>query len=156
MSTIKFNHTKTSFSEALGLDDNDICQLAKTMSGMMKDVCKNNTSKSEIAELIAKTCSFTEILILATEGFQAKMDDVTNHFKEVIEDKDLANEKDIKEFERKLKSKMSDIKTPIKMIEVDPTDINGSLDRAGIPDDIKAELKLQILKVMRDRLSDQE
>ena len=156
MSTIKFDHSKESFHEALGLDDNDTMDLARTMARMMEHAAKHHPSKSEIAELIAKTCSFTEILMLATDGFRAKMDEAVDHFKEVMEDPELANEEDMDEFVKKLKSKVKDGRASIQKIEIDPTDIDGSLDRAGVPDDLKAELKSRILKEMKDRLKDQE
>lgn len=156
MSTIKFDHSKDSFPEALGLDDNDTMQLAKTMATMMEHAVKTGPSKSEIAELIAKTCSFTEILILATDGFKFKMHEAVDHFKEAMDDADLANEEDMDEFLKKLKAKMKDGRASVHKIEIDPSDIDGSLDRAGVPNDLRSELKARILKEMRDRLRDQE
>lgn len=155
MSTIKFDHSKKSFPEALGLNEEDVEQLAKTMARMMEHAAKNDISQSEKAEMIAKTCSFTEILMMATDGFDAKMQQAVDHFKGILGD-DLSDEDDIEEFERKLKERFGGVKSSIRKIEIDPTDIDGSLDRAGVPDDLKSELKLRILKEMRDRLSDQE
>ncbi len=116
MSTIKFDHTKESFPEALGLDSHDVDQLAQSLATTMEYVVKNKPSRSEIAEVIANTFSFTEILMLATDGLHAKLEEAI----------------------------------------IDPTDIDGSLDRANVPDEIRAEIKLRILKEMRDKLRDQE
>lgn len=156
MSTIKFDHSKNSFPEALGLDDNDTMELAKSMATMMEYVAKTKPPKSEIAELIAKTCSFTEILMLATDGFEAKMDDALLHFKDMIGDEDLSDKTDMIKLLKKLKAKVEKGKASIMKLEIDPSDIDGSLDRADVPEELRGELKARILKEMRDRLSDQE
>jgi phage terminase large subunit-like protein len=44
----------------------------------------------------------------------------------------------------------------VRSIVIDPSDIDGSLEAAGVPDELKSELKKRILQEMKDRLSDQE
>lgn len=158
MSTIKFDHTQNSFPKALGLDENDIDQLARTNATMMQHVVEHKPSRSEIAEMIAKTFSFTEIIMLATDGFHAKLEEALTEFKSLVDDVDLSKINSTEELQDALRSKLSTWKPggSIQKLEIDPTDVDGSLNRAGIPDDLKAELKARILEEMKNRIKDQE
>jgi hypothetical protein len=160
MSTIKFDHSKTHFHEALGMDEDDHQLLIRSLADMSTYLVKKEPNKSEMAELLAQTLSYRELLYLATEGLEMKTKDALNaygNFQKIVEERGL--ERDSDEFTDAMHEAIGNTKSSsssIKSIAIDPTDIDGSLDRYDLPDEIKAELKKHILQEMKDRLNDQE
>jgi hypothetical protein len=164
MSTIKFDHSKNHFHQALGMDDADHELLVKSLADMSSYLLKKEPTKSEMAEIIANTLSYRELLYLATEGLEMKTKDaldVYSDFQKIVDKRGI--ERDSDEFTEAMHEAIKKSKTAspfssssIKSIAIDPTDIDGSLDKYDLPDEIRAELKLRILQEMRDRLRDQE
>jgi len=164
MSTIKFDHSKNHFHEALGMDNDDHQLLVKSLADMSTYLLKKEPTKSEMAELLANTLSYRELLYLATEGLEMKTKDaldVYGDFQKMVDERGLERDSDefteaMHEAVKKSKSASPFSSSSIKSIAIDPTDIDGSLDKYDLPDEIKSELKKRILQEMKDRLSDQE
>lgn len=166
MSTIKFDHSKKSFHEAIGIDEEQSNMLNKTLAEISTLIVKreranNSMKQSEVAEILANTLSYTELLSLATHGLSDRTQEAISEFENVLK---LATEKGVDFADRKaMTDVMHDVlenrkesSSSIRSIAIDPTDIDGSLDKYDLPDEIKSELKKRILQEMKDRLSDQE
>jgi len=159
MSTMTFNHNEESFHIAIGIDEEQHTLLTETLaeiSLMMykRDKLDKPMTKSEVAELLANTLSYKELVYVATSGMFSKTEkagDAYEKFKRLVVDRgiDPENQEAIKKL---LEEVGHDAEVSVQKIEIDPTDIDGSLDRAGVPDDLRGELKLRILKELTDKL----
>lgn len=164
MSTIKFNHQNKQFHHAIGMDDKEREILMETLAGISANIVKTEPSKSEIAETLAMTLSYRELLYLATEGMEAKTEQALKKymkFTDYVKGKDLDmddKESVIKAIKESLeKDEKDESSVPdVKSICVDADDIDGSLDRAGVPDEIKSQLKARIIAEMKRRLRSQD
>jgi hypothetical protein len=154
-----FNHNEESFHIAIGIDEEQHTLLTETLaeiSLMMykRDKLDKPMTKSEVAELLANTLSYKELVYVATSGMFSKTEkagDAYEKFKRLVVDRgiDPENQEAIKKL---LEEVGHDAEVSVQKIEIDPTDIDGSLDRAGVPDDLRGELKLRILKELTDKL----
>jgi phage terminase large subunit-like protein len=164
MSTINFDHSKKTFHESIGIDSEQVDLLNKTLAEMSTLIVTRarkgeSLKNSEIAELLANTLSYKELIYVATHGLQDRTESALGEFKNVLE---LASKRGVDFSDR---SQMTDImkevvnkkeSVDVRSIVIDPSDIDGSLEAAGVPDELKSELKKRILQEMKDRLSDQE
>jgi phage terminase large subunit-like protein len=164
MSTINFDHSKKTFHESIGIDSEQVDLLNQTLAEMstliVNKARKGESFKnSEVAELLANTLSYKELIYVATHGLQDRTESALSEFKNVLK---LASKRGVEFSDR---AQMTDImkevvankdSSDIRSIVIDPSDIDGSLDEAGVPDELKSELKKRILQEMKDRLSDQE
>lgn len=159
MSTMTFNHNEESFHIAIGIDEEQHTLLTETLaeiSLMMykRDKLDKSMTKSEVAELLANTLSYKELVYVATSGMFSKTEkagDAYEKFKKLVVERGIDPE-DHKAIKELLEEVGHDAEVSVKKIEIDPTDIDGSLDRAGVPDDLRGELKLRILKELTDKL----
>jgi hypothetical protein len=166
MSTIKFDHSKKSFHEAIGIDEEQSNIFNKTLAEIStlivtRERANNSMKQSEVAEILANTLSYTELLSLATRGLSDRTEEALSEFENVLKlatkkGVDFADKEAMKDVMYDVLENRKESSSSIRSIVIDPSDIDGSLDAAGIPDEIKAQLKLRILKEMRDKLSDQE
>lgn len=182
---MKFNHEAKSFPEAIGVSEEQLNNLDKSVKNILSDmnnpdkVCK----KSQIVELIAATMSYTDLVILATERIFDKNIQINKMFKKAKKDlfksssskladltelalKKIEEQPDISkkmEMLQQLKDaitgkfkdgiltkKPEGMPSDIQSLRIDPTDIDGSLDRYNLPKDVKEELKKQIKKSLRE------
>lgn len=162
MSTMNFNHNEDSFHIAIGIDEEQHTLLTETLSEISlmmykRDKLDKPMTKSEVAELLANTLSYKELVYVATSGMFAKTEkagDAYEKFKRLVVERgiDPQDHETIKEL---IEEVGQDADVSVKRIEIDPSDIDGSLDRAGVPDDLRGELKLRILKELTDKLRGQ-
>lgn len=160
MSTMNFNHNEESFHIAIGIDEEQHTLLTETLaeiSLMMykRDKLDKPMTKSEVAEVLANTLSYKELVFVATSGMFAKTQqagDSYEKFKRLVVERgiDPENHEEIKKLLEEVGQEGADVS--VQRIEIDPTDIDGSLDRAGVPDDLRGELKLRILKELAEKL----
>lgn len=162
MSTMNFNHNEDSFHIAIGIDEEQHTLLTETLSEISlmmykRDKLDKPMTKSEVAELLANTLSYKELVYVATSGMFSKTEkagDAYEKFKRLVSERgiDPEDQEAIKEL---IEEVGQDADVSVKRIEIDPSDIDGSLDRAGVPDDLRGELKLRILKELTDKLRGQ-
>lgn len=165
MSTINFDHSKKSFHEALGIDEEQSELLTKTLAEISTLIVSreredNSMKQSEVAELLANTLSYRELLSLATQGLVDRTEAALGEFANVLK---LAQKRGVS---FKDKSAMTDImhevvqdkkenpSSGIKSIAIDPDDIDCSLDRANVPEEIRQQIKARILEEMLKRIKD--
>jgi DNA-directed RNA polymerase subunit F len=159
---MNFNHNEESFHIAIGIDEEQHTLLTETLSEISlmmykRDKLDKPMTKSEVAELLANTLSYKELVYVATSGMFSKTEkagDAYEKFKRLVSERgiDPQDQEAIKEL---IEEVGHDADVSVKRIEIDPTDIDGSLDRAGVPDDLRGELKLRILKELTDKLRGQ-
>lgn len=159
MSTMNFNHNEESFHIAIGIDEEQHTLLTETLaeiSLMMykRDKLDKPMTKSEVAELLANTLSYKELVYVATSGMFSKTEkagDAYEKFKRLVSERGIDPE-DHEAIKELIEEVGQDADVSVKRIEIDPTDIDGSLDRAGVPDDLRSELKLRIIKELVEKL----
>lgn len=159
MSTMNFNHNEESFHIAIGIDEEQHTLLTETLaeiSLMMykRDKLDKPMTKSEVAELLANTLSYKELVYVATSGMFSKTEkagDAYEKFKRLVSERGIDPE-DHEAIKELIEEVGHDAEVSVKRIEIDPTDIDGSLDRAGVPDDLRSELKLRIIKELAEKL----
>lgn len=79
MATI-FDHTKKTFTEAVGFDNQDLKDLSEKLATITKDVLMKEPRISELTEIIANTLSYNDLLIIATTHVIDKTKEiVANH-----------------------------------------------------------------------------
>lgn len=162
MSTMNFNHNEDSFHIAIGIDEEQHTLLTETLSEISlmmykRDKLDKPMTKSEVAELLANTLSYKELVYVATSGMFSKTEkagDAYEKFKRLVSERGIDPE-DHEAIKELIEEVGQDADVSVKRIEIDPTDIDGSLDRAGVPDDLRGELKLRILKELTDKLRGQ-
>lgn len=159
MSTMNFNHNEDSFHIAIGIDEEQHTLLTETLSEISlmmykRDKLDKPMTKSEVAELLANTLSYKELVYVATSGMFSKTEkagDAYEKFKRLVSERGIDPE-DHEAIKELLEEVGQDADVSVQKIEIDPTDIDGSLDRAGVPDDLRGELKLRILKELAEKL----
>lgn len=159
MSTMNFNHNEDSFHIAIGIDEEQHTLLTETLSEISlmmykRDKLDKPMTKSEVAELLANTLSYKELVYVATSGMFSKTEkagDAYEKFKRLVSERGIDPE-DHEAIKELIEEVGQDADVSVKRIEIDPTDIDGSLDRAGVPDDLRGELKLRILKELAEKL----
>lgn len=162
MSTMNFNHNEDSFHIAIGIDEEQHTLLTETLSEISlmmykRDKLDKPMTKSEVAELLANTLSYKELVYVATSGMFSKTEkagDAYEKFKRLVSERGIDPE-DHEAIKELIEEVGQDADVSVKRIEIDPSDIDGSLDRAGVPDDLRGELKLRILKELTDKLRGQ-
>lgn len=162
MSTMNFNHNEESFHIAIGIDEEQHTLLTETLSEISlmmykRDKLDKPMTKSEVAELLANTLSYKELVYVATSGMFSKTEkagDAYEKFKRLVSERGIDPE-DHEAIKELIEEVGQDADVSVKRIEIDPSDIDGSLDRAGVPDDLRGELKLRILKELTDKLRGQ-
>jgi hypothetical protein len=164
MSTIKFDHSQKEFHLAIGIDDEQRMTLMETLAGISAHMVKEEPSKSKVAEMLATTLSYKELLLVATEGMEAKTKDALEKyvkFTKLAEKRGLdMDDKDeiikaIKEVVKRDENDEDDAPS-IKSICIDPDDIDGSLDRANVPDEFRDVLKSRIISEIKRRIRKDE
>ncbi len=159
MSTMNFNHNEDSFHIAIGIDEEQHTLLTETLSEISlmmykRDKLDKPMTKSEVAELLANTLSYKELVYVATSGMFSKTEkagDAYEKFKRLVSERGI-DPQDHEAIKELLEEVGQDADVSVQKIEIDPTDIDGSLDRAGVPDDLRGELKLRILKELAEKL----
>lgn len=162
MSTMNFNHNEDSFHIAIGIDEEQHTLLTETLSEISlmmykRDKLDKPMTKSEVAELLANTLSYKELVYVATSGMFSKTEkagDAYEKFKRLVSERGI-DPQDHEAIKELLEEVGQDADVSVQKIEIDPTDIDGSLDRAGVPDDLRGELKLRILKELAEKLRGQ-
>ena len=153
MSTINFDHKAKKFNLAIDISDEHYSEMSASLATIMVHLVKDQPSKSEIAEILAKTFSYKELLYLATEGIEARTTQALEMFADEIKETKEGKES----FLSGLLDKPSKDKSDIKSLLIDPFDIEGSLDKyPEIPDFIKEELKARIKKELKGKFKDDE
>ena len=159
MSTIKFDHTKETLADAMGIDNEQLELLQKTMCDLSLHIVKTTPTKSEIAEILAKSLSYTELVYLATETVENKTLEALKMYEKHVGSKgeSLGELLDtLKKLKDSLDGSPGKSFKEIKSIKIDPNDIDGSLDNYDLPEEVKKELKAKIIEEMRDKLDNQE
>lgn len=159
MSTMNFNHNEDSFHIAIGIDEEQHTLLTETLSEISlmmykRDKLDKPMTKSEVAEQLANTLSYKELVYVATSGMFSKTEkagDAYEKFKRLVSERGI-DPQDHEAIKELLEEVGQDADVSVQKIEIDPTDIDGSLDRAGVPDDLRGELKLRILKELAEKL----
>jgi len=159
---MNFNHNEDSFHIAIGIDEEQHTLLTETLSEISlmmykRDKLDKPMTKSEVAELLANTLSYKELVYVATSGMFSKTEkagDAYEKFKRLVSERGIDPE-DHEAIKELIEEVGQDADVSVKRIEIDPSDIDGSLDRAGVPDDLRGELKLRILKELTDKLRGQ-
>lgn len=162
MSTMNFNHNEESFHIAIGIDEEQHTLLTETLSEISlmmykRDKLDKPMTKSEVAELLANTLSYKELVYVATSGMFSKTEkagDAYEKFKRLVVERGIDPE-DQEAMKELIEEVGQDADVSVQRIEIDPTDIDGSLDRAGVPDDLRMELKLRIIKELAEKLRGQ-
>lgn len=164
MSAIKFDHTQEDFNLAIGIDEEQhqllqetLAELSKLMFDRIRD--DNSMSKSEVAEILANTLSYKELLYLATDAMKVKTDraiDAFGKFHKLAAERNI-NPEDQDAIKSLIKEVASndddDSSSSIRTIAIDADDIDGSLDRANVPKEIRSQIKLRLLEEMMKRMS---
>lgn len=165
MSTINFDHSKKSFHEALGIDEEQSTLLANTLAEIStliisRERDNNSMKQSEVAELLANTLSYRELLSLATQGLADRTETAIGEFENVLR---LAQERGVSFKDKEaiteimhevVREKREESRTSIKSIAIDAEDIDGSLDRANVPEEIRPQIKARILEEMMRRMKE--
>jgi hypothetical protein len=122
MSTIKFNHNSDSLSDALGINDDQLSMLAETLAEISQDMVQNELELSRVAERLAMTVSYKELLYLATH-------EIANRTKEALKE----------HLKRKMSSVLGGIASIDKKGNINIDHMEG-METDDIPDEIKAKL----------------
>ena len=86
---MKFDHSKESIGEALGLNKKEISNLAGTLSEIVAEVVmsKDSYKTSHIGEKIAEKLSYSELVFVATQHLLEKIHDFEAINKKLLIDK---------------------------------------------------------------------
>ena len=142
MSTIRFDHTKNSHSEALDMDDEQMEALSNTLAGISLHIVKDKPRKSEITEMLVQTLSYKELAMLATEAIEYTTQKALKSYEKFMREDDSEDD--------------DDDYHDIQSIKIDAEDIDGSLAKYDIPEDVKRQLKERILEELKDKLKDED
>lgn len=84
--SLKFDHSRDTLSDAMGMSEEQLYELAEKMADISSHFIKNKDKigKSEVAERIALELSYSELIFIATGKIFESIDDALEKQKELF------------------------------------------------------------------------